>query len=187
MLTPPFRFLPLRAARTAAAALSMAVGRGGCAATFAASTGEPVYVYQEPPPPPAHVVVNPPPRPYRGAVWVRGHWRWTGHRYVWVRGHYVRPRAGHVYVQPRWEHRGNRWVYVEGRWRDAPRHRGTVRAQPNRGGRRDVQRRDVRVRDRRDEPARRQPSRGAVRVQGDRGGSPARSQGSRSSGAVRAQ
>ena len=40
-----------------------------------------------PPPPKVEVYVNP---PHPGAVWVPGHWEWTGRRrgYVWIDGHW---------------------------------------------------------------------------------------------------
>lgn len=41
------------------------------------------------PPPPPRVEYRPVLPPYP-AVWVPGHWRWNGYRYVWIRGHYRR-------------------------------------------------------------------------------------------------
>ncbi len=48
------------------------------------------------PPPPRYerVVVRP------GYVWTPGYWRWSGRRYVWVGGYYLRARPGHYYVGP---------------------------------------------------------------------------------------
>jgi hypothetical protein len=58
-------------------------------------------VYRQPPPPtvvvergpypapPPRVEHRPPPPPY-GVVWVQGHWRWNGQRWVWIPGHYRR-------------------------------------------------------------------------------------------------
>ena len=46
-----------------------------------------------------------------------GYHRWNGHRYVWVRGHWVRPpHPGAVWVAHRWEQRGDGWVLIEGHW-----------------------------------------------------------------------
>ena len=43
------------------------------------------------PPPPPIIVEAPPPPPREHPYWVfeRGHWRWDGYRWVWIRGHYV--------------------------------------------------------------------------------------------------
>lgn len=121
-----------------------AVALAGCQtrAGYHVSTGTDVVVYDPPPPPPAAYAV--PPAPYAGAVWIDGHWRWSGARYVWAHGYYVRPRAGYVYVQPRWVRRGSRYVYRQGTWRARSRarvnrsryhqrHRGYYR-RPRRGG-----------------------------------------------------
>lgn len=57
---------------------------------FNACTTETV-VYRSPrpyPPPPPPMTEYYPPRPAYAVVWVPGHWRWNGHRYIWVRGHY---------------------------------------------------------------------------------------------------
>ena len=67
-----------------------------------------------PPPPPPYARPVPPPR--RGRVWVEGHYRWNGRRYVWEEGHWVRVRRGREYAQPRWDQDGDRWRYHPGRW-----------------------------------------------------------------------
>lgn len=48
----------------------------------------PVVVYRNAPPPPALIVETRPALPRYRAVWVPGHWRWNGRRYIWARGHY---------------------------------------------------------------------------------------------------
>ncbi len=59
----------------------------GCSTTVAVRpTPAPVVVYRDRPAPPPLIVEEYSPR--RGYVWVRGHYRWDGHRYVWIRGHY---------------------------------------------------------------------------------------------------
>ncbi len=79
--------------------------------------GEPaeVVVNQEPPPPYAEVVgVAPAP----GYIWVAGYWHWYGSRWVWYRGHYMRPpHAGAVWVAPRYVFRNGARIYVRGYWR----------------------------------------------------------------------
>jgi hypothetical protein len=64
--------------------------------------------------------VPPPPRGYRPerVAWQPGYWRWDGHDYGWVPGHYVEiPRHRHRWEGGRWEHRPGGWVWMDGRWR----------------------------------------------------------------------
>lgn len=58
--------------------------------------------------------------PHPGWVWVAGYWRWRAraHRYLWVKGYWVRPpRPYAVWVAPRWEQRHGEWIFFRGRWR----------------------------------------------------------------------
>ncbi len=48
----------------------------------------PPVIVENRPPPPEVIVERRPPPPFAYAVWVPGHWRWNGHRYVWSHGHY---------------------------------------------------------------------------------------------------
>ena len=57
--------------------------------------------------------------PYRNAVWVAGYHKWNGHRYVWVRGRWVKPRKGSVWVQGHWAHNRHGWYWVGGHWKRA--------------------------------------------------------------------
>jgi WXXGXW repeat (2 copies) len=69
------------------------------------------------PPPPRPVEVVPAPR-HRDWVWVPGYHRWDGRRYVWVRGHYVRPpHRGAVWVAGEWRGERGGQVWHEGYWR----------------------------------------------------------------------
>jgi hypothetical protein len=71
-----------------------------------------------PTPPPAEVVEVVPARPGPEWVWVKGHHKWEGGRYVWVHGEWRRPPRGmREYVPGHWDHdpQGNFWV--EGYWR----------------------------------------------------------------------
>ena len=81
----------LRLLGGAALALIGVLSCSGCTETV---------VYREPPrtvvvdrgpypPPPPRVEYRPPGPPFP-AVWVPGHWRWNGYRYIWIRGHYRR-------------------------------------------------------------------------------------------------
>ena len=75
-----------------------------------------VEVSDAPPPPPAEVEVVPP-SPGVEYVWIGGHQRWTGQRYVWERGHYDRrPNRNARFVRAHWEHRGRATVWVDGHW-----------------------------------------------------------------------
>jgi hypothetical protein len=67
-------------------------------------------------PPPAYY--EPVPVARRGFAWVPGYWDWTGRRYHWVAGHWVRHRPGFAYVSPRYYDDGGRWYYQRGGWRD---------------------------------------------------------------------
>jgi hypothetical protein len=69
------------------------------------------------PPPPVRVgVVGHAPGP--GYVWIGGYQSWSGTRYVWVAGRWVRPpRAGVIWVAPRWAPSGGGWVFYKGYWR----------------------------------------------------------------------
>ena len=68
-----------------------------------------------PPPPPREVmVVRPSPR----HVWIQGHYRWTGNRYVWDRGYWtVPPRDRAVWVPGRWDRRNGGHFWIQGYWR----------------------------------------------------------------------
>jgi len=67
--------------------------------------------------PPALRVVVAPAAPFAGAIWVHGHWRWNGHRHLWVDGHHVKPRKGFVYLPGEWRHDRSGWYWVDGHWR----------------------------------------------------------------------
>ncbi|HEY0792844.1 MAG TPA: YXWGXW repeat-containing protein [Chthoniobacterales bacterium] len=66
-----------------------AVSFTGCTQPVVYQRSPPVVVVERGPyaPPPAIVEYRPAPPPYR-VIWVQGHWRWNGSRYVWVPGHY---------------------------------------------------------------------------------------------------
>ncbi|UGQ48295.1 hypothetical protein [Massilia endophytica] len=73
-----------------------------------------VIVVRTAPPAPRHESI-PPAR--RGYVWTPGYWNWNGHRYVWVKGKYVRARAGYNWSEPVWMERDGRWEFQRGEWR----------------------------------------------------------------------
>lgn len=55
--------------------------------------------------------------PYRKAVWVAGHYRYTRGRYVWVKGYWLKYRSGYVYVQPHWKKTSHGYFFVPGHWK----------------------------------------------------------------------
>jgi hypothetical protein len=77
--------------------------------------GEVVVAEAPPAPPPVAEPVPPPPE--AGVVWVAGFHRWDGHRYVWERGHYMRPPHRNArFVPGHWEARGRGKVWINGHW-----------------------------------------------------------------------
>ena len=90
----------------------------GCyveARTGVAAEGE---IVEAPPPlPPPPPPDPPPPPPSVEHFWIGSHYRWDGHVYVVVRGHYERrPRPNARYNGGHWEPRGRGHVWIEGRW-----------------------------------------------------------------------
>lgn len=75
-----------------------------------------VVIVEAPPSPPPRIVVRPQP-PCVGAIWVAGYWRYTGARFVWVRGHWIPPRHGYHFVQPRWHVHAGHHYYTPGYFR----------------------------------------------------------------------
>jgi hypothetical protein len=67
--------------------------------------------------PPARVVDVRPAYGRRGYVWQDGYYRWRGHRYVWVRGRYVRPPyARAAWNSGRWSRNSRGYYWVPGHW-----------------------------------------------------------------------
>ncbi len=77
----------------------------GCAAT--------VYAPGPPPPPKAEVK---PAAPGPKAIWVAGHWGWTGQKYAWVSGNWVKKPKGR-WVPGQWQKRARGHILVAGHWR----------------------------------------------------------------------
>lgn len=71
-----------------------------------------------PPAPVSEPRENPPPQPGPGAVWIRGHYAYTGNGYQWESGRWEFPPAGaRTYVSPSWQPAANGgYVYVRGHW-----------------------------------------------------------------------
>lgn len=71
-----------------------------------------------PPAPVSEPQENPPPQPSANAVWIRGHYTYTGSGYQWESGRWeVAPPGARTYVQPAWQPAANGgYVYVRGHW-----------------------------------------------------------------------
>ena len=73
-----------------------------------------VYIGTRPPRP---IVEIRPTAPRPGWVWRPGYHHWNGHRYVWVRGRWVRPPYRNaVWSEGRWNHEHRGWYWVPGHW-----------------------------------------------------------------------
>ena len=73
-----------------------------------------VYVRQGPPSPPRDVK---PARPHKRAVWIPGHWGWSGGQYVWAPGHWDKKPKGKAWKSGHWDKHARGWVWVQGHWR----------------------------------------------------------------------
>jgi hypothetical protein len=69
-------------------------------------------------PPPQPALEVPPPPPDASAVWIGGFWRWSGHDYRWIAGHWdAAPAPGLTWEPHRWVEEEGRWRFIPGRWR----------------------------------------------------------------------
>jgi len=102
-----------RRSLVAAAALSLAATAFG-AWTALPAVAAPLIEIEIAPPAPQVEVVPEHPRP--GFVWVRGYWRWEGHRHIWVKGTWMKERPGHHWVDARWTPVGGHYRFEEGHW-----------------------------------------------------------------------
>ena len=74
-----------------------------------------VYVEYAPPEQVVEVVTV---SPGAGYVWIPGHHRWDGDRYIWVSGNWrLAPRGRNAWIAGRWEQSGRGWYWVGGSWR----------------------------------------------------------------------
>ena len=73
-----------------------------------------ISVNQRPPDPKEEPAVK---RPSKLHVWMKGNWRYYGHRYVWVAGQWsLPPKPGAVYTPPRWSVLNGNSIFTEGYW-----------------------------------------------------------------------
>ncbi len=97
-------------------AAMFATSMGSIAAPAMAATE--VIVVRKAPPPLRHEAT---PHARQGYVWAPGYWKWTGHRYAWVKGSYVKARKGYHWSAPAWQERDGRWQFARGEWRPGDR------------------------------------------------------------------
>jgi hypothetical protein len=58
-----------------------------------------------------------PARPYPNAVWIPGHYNYTGSNYAWESGRWETPPSGtSTWVPPTWQPTNGGYVYVRGHW-----------------------------------------------------------------------
>lgn len=58
-----------------------------------------------------------PPQPEPGAVWIAGHYNYTGTSYAWEPGRWETPPPGtSAWVPPSFQPQGSDYVYVRGHW-----------------------------------------------------------------------
>ena len=73
-------------------------------------------VVQDPTPPPPQVEVVPV-TPDPNFIWIGGGWEWRG-TWVWIGGRWApRPYPGAVWVRGHWGHRGHNRVWISSGWR----------------------------------------------------------------------
>jgi hypothetical protein len=99
--------------------LALLVGLVGAAAPIAGCAGSGTQTVagesvREVPPP---LRSGPrPPRPSETAVWVDGHWDWTGDRYAWNPGRWETDPPGRAWVPGYWKNTSVGWKWMPGRW-----------------------------------------------------------------------
>lgn len=68
------------------------------------------------PPPPARSEVRPA-KPYDNAVWISGHWEWSGNEYVWKSGQWIKPAGGSKKGSGNWNKPAGAKKWVSGHWK----------------------------------------------------------------------
>jgi hypothetical protein len=82
---------------------------------FASPAGADTRIYLGTAPPRPIVEVHRGEHP--GYAWHDGYYRWSGHRYVWVRGRWVRPPYRHAqWTSGGWHRERRGWYWVPGHW-----------------------------------------------------------------------
>ena len=73
-----------------------------------------VYVAKKPP---VEKVVKVGPKPFKSVVWISGHWKWNGHKYIWSKGYWTKPKLGKVWRKGHWVKKPRGWIYIKGHWK----------------------------------------------------------------------
>jgi hypothetical protein len=88
----------------------------GCSVAPSDSPGRSAAAVAPYPPPPKRAEI-PPAAPSADALWLVGHWNWSGAQYVWARGHYVlRPTPTANWLPGYWDQEAGGWLWTEGHW-----------------------------------------------------------------------
>ncbi len=75
--------------------------------------------YVSVPPPPARSEIRPV-KPFTNAVWVSGHWEWSGNEYVWRSGQWIQPASGNRSGSGNWKKNAAGKKWVSGHWKKTP-------------------------------------------------------------------
>lgn len=59
-----------------------------------------------------------PEQPTAEHVWQAGYWRWSGAKYVWVTGKWVkRPSIRAFWISGHWQREADGWIWKPGNWK----------------------------------------------------------------------
>lgn len=79
-----------------------------------AQAGKVIVIKKRPPAVKVEVKTH---RPFKNAVWVKGHWQWKKGNFVWTKGKWIKPRNGFVWVPAHWKSVKNGHKWVPGHWK----------------------------------------------------------------------
>jgi len=63
------------------------------------------------------VVVVKTAKPGKICVWIDGHWKVSGSKYVWVKSRCVKNRPGHRWIKGHWKRKRGGWIWVGSYWK----------------------------------------------------------------------
>lgn len=72
-------------------------------------------IYVKTAPPKAKVIVVKKCSP--NSIWIKGHWKWNGNRYIWLNGHCTKKRKGHLWIPGHWKKTPRGWKWIPGHWK----------------------------------------------------------------------
>jgi hypothetical protein len=73
------------------------------------------YVKKSPPAKKITIVKTVP--QHSNAIWIEGHWSWTGEKYIWWKGYWVKHRKNYIWVSGKWVKQPKGWMWVAGYWK----------------------------------------------------------------------